>query len=76
MPGLTARQTQLFEGLKADRRVVTTSRVHRLNRALGAPKKTTARRDIAVFRRHGLLIQGGADDRRFYLLTRKAVGGQ
>ncbi|WP_405673142.1 hypothetical protein [Streptomyces sp. NBC_01530] len=73
MAALTDRQQRLLDALRAGRRVVTTSRVHELNRRLGAPKRTTARRDIAAMHRAGLLVEGGADDRRFYLLTRKAV---
>jgi predicted DNA-binding transcriptional regulator YafY len=69
---LTARQARLLDALRSGRRVVTTSRVHEANRRLGAPKRTTARRDIAALHRAGLLIEGGADDARFYLLTRKA----
>lgn len=68
---LTARQRRLLEALPGG--VITTDRVHRLNRTLGAPKRTTARRDIDALHRQKLLIQGGADDRRFYLLTRKAA---
>ncbi|MFC9269012.1 hypothetical protein ACFTXJ_14715 [Streptomyces zhihengii] len=44
-----------------------------LNRSLGAPKRTTARSDVRALHRAGLLIQGGQDDARFYVLTRKAV---
>ncbi|GAA3113506.1 hypothetical protein [Streptomyces echinatus] len=73
MAELTARQQQLLGILRCRRGVVTTDRVHRVNRDLGAPKRTTARHDIRTFHRAGLLIQGGADDRRFYLLTKKAV---
>lgn len=72
MSDLTARQTQLLDALRAHRGVVTTGQVHEANRLLGAPKRTTARRDIAALHRAGLLIQGGATDARFYLLTRKA----
>lgn len=72
-PNLTERQRQLLDALRAERGVVTTGRVHEVNRSLGAPKRTTARHDIEDLHRAGLLIQGGADDRRFYLLTRKAV---
>lgn len=73
MTALTARQERLLDALRSGRRVVTTARVHEVNRALGAPKRTTARRDIAALHRAGLLIQGGRDDARFFLLTRKAV---
>jgi predicted DNA-binding transcriptional regulator YafY len=72
MPELTARQQQLLEALRARRGVVTTSRVREVNSGLGAPKRTTARRDITALHRAGLLIQGGDDHARFYLLTRKA----
>lgn len=72
MNGLTGRQTELLEALRTRRGVVTTGRVHDINRGLGAPKRTTARSDIAALHRQGLLIQGGADSARFYLLTRKA----
>lgn len=72
MTALTARQTELLDALRARRGVVTTGRVHDINLRLGAPKRTTARSDIATLHRAGLLIQGGADDARFYLLTRKA----
>lgn len=72
MSGLTGRQTQLLEALRTRRGVVTTDRVHTVNRSLGAPKRTTARRDIAHLHRMGLLIEGGAEHARFYLLTRKA----
>jgi predicted DNA-binding transcriptional regulator YafY len=70
---LTERQERLLSALRARRGVVTTGRVHEANRQLGAPKRTTARRDIAALHRQGLLIEGGADDARFYLLTRKAA---
>ena len=73
MSGLTKRQQQLLDALRARRGVVTTGRVHEVNRTLGAPKRTTARHDITALHRAGLLIQGGADDARFYLLTRKAA---
>jgi hypothetical protein len=73
MPQLTARQQHLLAALRTRRGVVTTRRVHEVNRDLGAPKRTTARRDIAALHRAGLLIQGGADHARFYLLTRKAA---
>lgn len=74
MTGLTERQEQLLGALLSNRRrVVTTGRVHEVNRVLGAPKRTTARRDIAALHRAGLLIEGGAPDARFYLLTRKAA---
>ncbi|WPO70254.1 hypothetical protein [Streptomyces sp. KN37] len=76
MTALNERQTRLLVLLKGGRRVITTGRVHEVNRQLGAPKRTTARRDIAVFQRHGLLTQGGSDGRRFYLLTRKAGDDQ
>ena len=73
MPELTERQQQLLDALRARRGVVTTGRVHEVNRSLGAPKRTTARHDIATFERAGLLIPGGADDDRFYLLTKKST---
>lgn len=73
MAELTARQQQVLDALKGRRGVVTTGRVHEVNRSLGAPKRTTARRDIAALHRAGLLIQGGAQHARFYLLTRKAA---
>jgi hypothetical protein len=73
MNALTARQARLLNALRAHRGVVTTGRVHDINRSLGAPKRTTARHDIVALHRAGLLIQGGAMDARFYLLTRKAV---
>ena len=74
MSALTERQQRLLAALKADRRVVTTGRVHEINRlSLGAPKRTTARRDIAALHRVGLLIEGGDFRGRFYLLTRKAA---
>jgi hypothetical protein len=70
--GLNARQQQLLDSLRNLRGVVTTGRVHRVNRGLGAPKRTTARRDIADLHRSGLLLQGGSEHARFYVLTRKA----
>lgn len=73
MGALTARQQQLLNALRSGRQVITTGSVHELNRQLGAPKRTTARRDIAALHRVGLLIEGGADNARFYLLTHKAV---
>jgi len=73
MPELTERQTELLDALRARRGVVTTRRVHNINRSLGAPKKTTARRDIAHLHRQGLLIEGGDFRGRFYLLTRSAA---
>lgn len=73
MASLTARQRHLLDELRADGGVVRTGRVHAVNRRLGAPKRTTARHDLATFHRAGLLIQGGADDHRYYLLTRKAA---
>lgn len=73
MPELTGRQRRLLNVLTDRRGVVTTGRVHDINRRLGAPKRTTARRDIAALHRAGLLMQGGQDHARFYLLTRKAV---
>lgn len=76
MSDLTARQRELLEVLRGRHRVVTTGRVHEANRLLGAPKRTTARRDVAALHRAGLLIQGGAADARFYLLTRKAKTSQ
>ena len=73
MYALNDRQAALPERLPTCR-VITTGRVQALNRALlGAPKRTTARRDIAVLHRQRLLIQGGSRDKRFYLLTRKAT---
>lgn len=73
MPELTTRQQQLLNALRDHRGAVTTRRVHDVNRRLGAPKRTTARSDIAALHRAGLLIEGGADNARFYLLTRKAA---
>ena len=73
MPQLTARQRRLLEALRDGRGIVTTSRVREVNSRLGAPKRTTARRDLAALHRAGLLIEGGADHARFYLLTRKAA---
>ncbi|MEU5772627.1 hypothetical protein ABZ819_04895 [Streptomyces venezuelae] len=73
MHALTTRQTRLLETLKAESGVISAGRVHEINRSLGAPKRATARRDLTALHRRGLLIQGGADDRRFYLLTRKAT---
>jgi len=73
MPELTSRQQQLLAALRIRRRVVTTGRVREINAGLGAPKRTTARRDIAALHRAGLLIEGGQDNARFYLLTRKAA---
>lgn len=69
---LSDRQLLLLDELRSRRGVVTTGRVQAMNRALGAPKRTTARRDIATLHRVGLLIEGGSDHARFYLLTRKA----
>lgn len=68
MDALTARQTRLLWLLQGGRREVTTGRAHKANRLLGAPKRTTARHDIAVFQRHGLLTQGDVDNPRIYLL--------
>lgn len=68
MDALTARQTRLLWLLQGGRREVTTGRAHKANRILGAPKRTTARHDLVAFQRHGLLIQGGADNSRIYLL--------
>lgn len=73
MPELTVRQQRLLDELRAHRGPVTTGRVHEVNRTLGAPKRTTARHDLATFHRAGLLTQGGAENARFYLLTRKAA---
>jgi len=73
MRELTARQGRLLKVLRTRRGVVTTGRVHEVKRALGAPKRTTARHDIAALHRAGLLIEGGQDHARFYLLTRKAT---
>ncbi|WP_309049035.1 hypothetical protein [Streptomyces sp.] len=73
MSQLSERQTRLLEALKAEGGVIRASRVHDLNRGLGAPKRTTARHDLAALRKRGLLIQGGAEDGRFYLLTRKVT---
>ncbi|WP_369213896.1 hypothetical protein [Streptomyces flavofungini] len=73
MHALTERQRQLLETLRAEGGIVQAGRVHNLNRRLGAPKRTTARRDLDALHRHGLLIQGGSEDHRFYLLTRKAA---
>ena len=72
MAQLTARQKRILVELLAHRGVVTTGRVHKLNRALGAPKRTTARHDIATLHRAGLLVEGGADSARFFVLSRKA----
>jgi hypothetical protein len=73
MAELTALQQQLLKTLLERRGVVTTERVHQVNRTIGAPKRTTARHDIRTLHRAGLLIQGGHDSARFYLLTRKAA---
>jgi len=73
MPELTARQQRLLVALRIRRGVITTGRVRDINRRLGAPKRTTARRDIAALHHAGLLIEGGQDHGRFYLLTRKAT---
>ena len=72
MPELNDRQKKLLNRLRADRGVVTTGRVHEVNQILGAPKRTTARRDVAALHKAGLLIQRGEDHARFYVLTRKA----
>lgn len=72
MAGLNARQQKLLAELLDHRGVVTTGRVHEVNRSLGAPKRTTARSDVTALHRAGLLIQGGNEDARFYLLTRKS----
>ena len=72
MAQLTARQQRLLAELRDRSGVVTTGRVHDLNRRLGAPKRTTARHDLAVFHRAGLLVAGGSDSARFYVLSRKA----
>jgi len=72
-PRLTGRQQRLLDTLRSHRGVITTGRVHEMNRHLGAPKRTTARRDIALLHRAGLLIEGGNPNSRFYLLTQKAT---
>ncbi|MFE9736184.1 hypothetical protein ACFYO9_37660 [Streptomyces sp. NPDC005863] len=71
MHALTARQTRLLERLRADGGDITTGRIHTLNRELGAPKRTTARRDIADLHRRGLLAPGRREGA--YHLTRKAT---
>jgi len=73
MGALTARQQRLLVALRIRRGVITTGRVRDINSRLGAPKRTTARRDIAALHHAGLLTEGGDRSTRFYLLTRKAV---
>jgi hypothetical protein len=58
--------------------VWTTGRVHAFNRAHGAPKRTTARHDLAVFTHDGFLTEHtAADGHRFYVhaAPRELVGG-
>lgn len=73
MVRLNTRQQLLIDTLRASCKAVTTGRVRELNSALGAPKRTTAKRDLAALVDAGLLVPCGADDARFYLLTRQAI---
>ncbi|HEY3480977.1 MAG TPA: hypothetical protein VGL02_18945, partial [Streptomyces sp.] len=63
---------QLLDDLRASRRpVTTTGQVRELNSSLGAPKRTTARRDVAALVAAGELVPCGGEHARFYLLSRK-----
>lgn len=73
MARLNDRQRDLLDTLRTSCTTVTTGRVRELNSSLGAPKRTTARRDLAALVNAGLLVPCGADDARFYLLSRQAV---
>jgi hypothetical protein len=73
MRELTTRQQLLIEELRASCQTVTTGEVRELNSRLGAPKRTTARRDLDALVAAGLLVPCGADDARFYLLSRQAA---
>lgn len=69
---LTNRQTRLLEVLRARNGAITTGHVRAINAQLGAPKRTTARRDIAALRRHRLLTENtSADGQRYYQLTQE-----
>jgi hypothetical protein len=73
MRELNARQQCLLDELRASCGAVTTGQVRELNSSLDAPKRTTARRDLAALVAAGLLVPCGSDDARFYLLSRQAV---
>lgn len=70
---LHPRRARLLAAIRAESGVWTTDRAWHTNRAHRAPKRKTARDDLDALHRAGLLVQGGADDRRFYLLTRKGA---
>lgn len=73
MPELTARQRQLLAKLQAGFGVVTTGQVRQINSSLGAPKRTTARRDIAALVAAGRLAQWDGAHDRIYLLIQTAA---
>ncbi|MGW1949938.1 hypothetical protein ACWCRC_37235 [Streptomyces sp. NPDC001940] len=73
MTNAIRRQNRLLTLLRVYARPITTSDVRLLNAELGAPKRTTARSDIADFQRRGLLAAAGTDGERSYRLTRKAT---
>ncbi|WP_407563376.1 hypothetical protein [Streptomyces sp. 184] len=62
---LSPRQHRLW-ALLSGRKKVTTGDAWAANRALGAPKRTTARADVERLRDAGLLVEYGPVNGRWY----------
>ncbi len=72
---IRARQRRLLDEIRATNREWTTGLAHGLYQATGwAPGRATAKKDLQVLARRGVLTESGPDNGRTYTLNH-AKGG-